>query len=176
MKKKIIIIICLIIGVGAIYMGWNVFKKIQHRIAFDKKLDENTPMPAFTFKTLDSLAYTKDDLKPGTPVMVFYYNPTCDHCQEYAANIQQQLDLFRDTQILMVSPEPADMISEFVTYFGFDTLKNVSVIRDEKDEFFGIFGAAYYPTIFAYNKDHRLKGHYRVSAGLDAIRNAMNRP
>ena len=51
-----------------------------------------TTMPAFKMLLTDGSFYTAADLPVGKPVVLIYFAPDCDHCQELIAAFFKKID------------------------------------------------------------------------------------
>jgi len=155
MRKAIKIIIAILILSIVIFLGYNIYQKIQHK----QKIAENTKtIPSFNFKTIESVDFTLKDISSKKPKLFIYFNSECEFCNGEAEKISENLDLFNDIQILFVSHEETQNILRFAQKHHLYNRKNIIFLEDEKLEFSKLFDAKSIPFIVLYSKeDKRIK-------------------
>ena len=170
MKKIILAGVILLILSGVGYMGNSILKNVELK----KKLIDLTPMPEFNFKTLEGTDFHKSDLVKDMPVLIIYFNPNCDECQSETKQLVKHIDLFKNAQILMVTPVENELAEEFSEHFKLGIYPQIKILQDERDDFFQTFGSAIFPSTFAYNKYHTLAGYYKGGAKMELLQKVMN--
>jgi len=169
--KKVIKLSLFVIIVSALgYMGYNIKGKMDLK----KKLSTQTPMPAFVFQTMDGITFTPDNLKKEVPVMLIYFNPACDECIEETRQLVSRIDWFEEDQIIMVSPVDSGAIQQFVDDLRLTEYPQITVLRDAENTFLNLFGADVAPSIYAYNKYHKLAMYFRGSTKLQLVYKVMH--
>ena len=170
MKKTIKLSLFLIIALALSYMGYSIYANMELK----KKLATQTPMPEFVFQTLDGDRFTPANLKQEIPVMLVYFNPSCDECIEEAKQLMSHIDWFEDDQIIMVSPADSGALQQFASDFKLAGHPQITVLRDVKNSFLSLFGADVFPSIYAYNKYHKLAMYFRGGTKLQLVYKVMH--
>jgi thiol-disulfide isomerase/thioredoxin len=131
-------------------------------------------VPEFTvFKAPDSTAFSRDDLKKNKPVVFMMFSPDCEHCQNETKKLLQNIDKFKDAQIIMITYLPyADMI-EFYKNYKIADYPEITMARDTKFFFPVFFRIRNLPSIFVYDKKGHLKKNFEGSVNTDLISNEL---
>jgi len=131
-------------------------------------------VPQFTvFKAPDSTAFSRDDLKRNKPVVFMIFSPDCEHCQNETKKILQNIDKFKDAQIIMITYLPyADMVDFYKNYKIAD-YPEITMARDTKFFFPVFFNIRNLPSIFVYDKKGQLKKNFEGSVNPDLISNEL---
>lgn len=111
-------------------------------------------LPAFDFEAMDGSRVTLADMPADKPVIVFYFDPFCDHCQKEAGWINDNPQLFKDITLLWASWGDLKDIKEFPAKYLPNIKSTLFVTRDDKFEFDNYFGYSEIPSIYVYNKKH----------------------
>jgi len=118
-----------------------------------------TPLPFFSFKNASTgLPYTSNRLEKGRPVVVMFFEPSCEHCQQQAEWIAASAERFvkMGVQFVYVSTEgPEDMLAFGRSFFEGSGLEPV-FLQDENYLFDGLFTYSPVPSMYLYNTEHQL--------------------
>lgn len=107
-------------------------------------------LPNFEFQDPDGFAVNKTHLEKGKAVIVFYFDPHCDHCIDQAKIIRGNLEKFKDMTLLWVSWAELGEIKAFgKTYFA--GAKNVKLCKDHNYMIDTWFGYSEVPAVYCYN-------------------------
>jgi peroxiredoxin len=161
-RKSILWALVTIFFVALTYFGINIFRQSQYKAKIAQELKK---LPKFQAKRLDGLAFQSENL-PQQPVVVLLFHSECEHCQYEATNIAQQREKFEGVQILMISVEPLTKIRAFAQKYdmGFVTMLQLNAVQMTQ-----IFGEVSIPSIFIYDRQHRLRKHYRGEVMAETI-------
>lgn len=166
MKKKIILS-CLIIILGII--GCFGYRGITKH-AESKKIENSIQsLPAFSFYTLDDKPFSRDSLKAGSSLIVFYFNPDCDHCQYEASQLVSHAEQFIGIPIMMVSTATTKEVKSFYDTYQLNKLPDIKMLLDKQSQFEHYFGKASFPTALVYAGDWQLKKKYNGEIKIEAI-------
>ena len=153
MKKylKIIIPILFIGGFG--YLGFQIYSKIKHK----KEIAENIKtIPSFEYQNIKGGAYTNKNLKKDTPTLFIYFNTECEFCNEEAQMINENIEKFKDFQLIFISFEKSNLIKAFATKYQLNNYANITFLSDTKVSFSTTFDVKSLPCLVLYDKDQRL--------------------
>lgn len=113
---------------------------------------DNAPLPNFKFTDTDGKVVSPATLEQGKPVVVVYFDPDCDHCQQQAEWVRDGINLFKDIQLVWVSWGEADAVKKFEkTYFGGLEGALLHVTNDTEYSIDNWFGYSEVPSIYVYN-------------------------
>ena len=167
MKKRIIFLSCLII-ILASFSGFMILRIVQTKKQNNVVAITKQTLPNFAFYSLDSIATGNDFITKGKPVCIFYFNSDCEHCQYEAKEINNNITLFKNAQIVMVSFNTIKEIKQFQKEYNLN-YPNITFLQDPKHEFKNWFGKTSIPSVFIYNAKHKLVKEYQGETKINAI-------
>lgn len=111
-----------------------------------------TELPQFAFELPDGSTLTPD-VMPEQPVIVFYFDPDCDHCNKQAKLVMEQPEFFEGVTLVWVSwaMKVEDNVKFFQKYF-MDMPDKVYIARDVQFSIDQLFGYSEVPSIYVYDK------------------------
>jgi len=113
-------------------------------------------IPSFTIaKITDSSKFTNQNFEKGKKTIIIYFGPECGHCSVFTKKMMDSIDLFKNTQILMVSSFDFTKIRKF---YDDNKLAEVPFITCGKDEnyfFISHYGIRSFPSAYVYNTKGR---------------------
>ncbi|CAN5793551.1 hypothetical protein BH11BAC4_BH11BAC4_25270 [soil metagenome] len=110
-------------------------------------------LPVFTIMTTpDSIKFTKVDIKKKTPAIIIIFSPDCSHCQLATKDLLAHIDLFKKTQIIMVSSLDYSNIKKFYEEYKIADYPNITMGRDGAYYLGTFFKIKSFPSIFVYDK------------------------
>lgn len=128
------------------------------------------PLPQFSVLLPDSATwYTKKDLPKNKKTLVLVFSPDCEHCQHETEMIKANIDKFKRTQILMVTPIAFDKTRKFYDKYNLKDYKNITVGYDPKFFFTGYFKLKMFPFIAIYDKKYELIKTFEGTAKMDDL-------
>jgi cytochrome oxidase Cu insertion factor (SCO1/SenC/PrrC family) len=110
------------------------------------------PMPEFSFTDVNGKQVTKASLPKNQPVILFYFDPDCDHCQEQTAVINEHMEYFKGVTFLWVSWGEVDAIKAYQPKY---LPRQTGVHFWTKDTEYKIdtyFGYSETPSVYVYNR------------------------
>jgi thiol-disulfide isomerase/thioredoxin len=134
-----------------------------------------TPPPVRLLLT-DSVNYfTKEDLNKKTAVLYMLFNPDCDHCKKETEDILQNIDKFKNIQIIMATFMSFHMMKDFYDRFDLSKYENIVVGQDENYFLPPFYMARNLPFLALYNKKHELLTVFEGSHGVPEILAAFDK-
>ena len=114
-------------------------------------------IPPFRLLKLDSTTYlTKDDLKKHHRTLVMFFSPDCDHCKHQTEAMLEQIDKFKEVEIVMATYQPFEEMKQFNTYFRIFDHPNIKIGRDEKFFLVPFYKIRNLPFLALYDKSGNL--------------------
>ena len=171
-KRKILFVV--IFGVISLlsYLGYNIISKSNEKNEIAKQLQT---IPAFSFQTLDLKPFTNSNLKQNIPTIFIYFNSECDYCKYEAESIGNNLDKFKNVQLIFVSTENIETIRQFSEKNKLNNQTNITFLYDSDYLFSNQFDAQTIPYILIYSKKQKLikkhKGQLKIEAIVKLIKN-----
>lgn len=170
-KKGIVTLIISFVAGVMVFLSYSIVSKTAQKKEVALKI---ATIPEFTFKTIQEETFTNDSLKEGLFTIFIYFNSTCDFCQHEAQSVSENLESFKDTQILFVSNEPIDLIKDFSKTYQLDNKNQITFLHDSLDVFSAQFDANSIPYILIYNTKSKLIKTHKGQLNASGILKYLN--
>lgn len=129
-------------------------------------------VPPFTLLQADSTNFTKDQLKKG-PVLVMFFSPGCDHCQHQMEDMMKSIDKFKHAQLVLATYQKFEEMVEFINYFELSKHPNIKVGRDEKFFLPPFYHIQSLPYLAAYDKKGDLVNTWQGNVAVETLLKAL---
>lgn len=114
-------------------------------------------IPDFKLLLVDSVTnFYTENLDPNKHTLIMMFSPDCDHCQHQTEDIIKNIEAFKNTQIVMNTVLPFDLMKEFYKKYELQRYKNFIVGRDVLFFFSPYYRAQFTPYLALYNKNGEL--------------------
>lgn len=127
-------------------------------------------IPPFRIQLANGDSLFAKDVKKDVPLMLVYFSPTCDHCQEFTHNLLQKISSFENTQILFISYLPLPDIEKFEKGFGLNKYPSIQIGTEGYafivQRFYNIIN---FPFIALFDKKGALIAAYRTVPAIEAL-------
>lgn len=130
-------------------------------------------IPYFTFYTLDSQRFTKENFDDKRTKFIFYFNSECDHCEKQAKWLSKEIERFSHLEMVFISFEEMDAINNFRDTYNF-TQKNITFLQDTRLTFSNKFDVESFPSILIYNKKGELIKKFEGETKVEKILKYIN--
>ncbi|QMU64189.1 MAG: redoxin domain-containing protein [Flavobacteriaceae bacterium] len=170
-KRKILFAVILVVVSLLSYLGYNIVTKSKEKNEIAKQLQT---IPNFDFKTLDSISFTKKNLKTNITTIFIYFNSECDFCHHEAQSISKNINKFKNVQFVFVSNEPIDTIKQFSEEYKLNNQPNITFLYDNAFHFTNQFNAQSIPYILIYNKNNELIKKHNGQLNANGILRVLN--
>ncbi len=130
-------------------------------------------LPEFKFKLLypvidDQVSYSNWDVPKDKPVVAIYFDPTCDHCQDFANHYKKYNDLKGKITLVWVTWGEDKDVQNFVFDHAIALGPNNYFMKDTNYEIDSSFGYCNVPTFFLFDKNHKfISKHHPEEPSLD---------
>jgi hypothetical protein len=71
-------------------------------------------IPSFDIQLVNGQHFKSSDLRKDQPLMLVYFDPTCEHCHAFINELLKKINLFRDVQIVMITYVPPDQVKSYM--------------------------------------------------------------
>ena len=71
-------------------------------------------IPPFSIQMVNGEYLKSTDLRKDQPLMIIYFDPTCEHCHVFINELLKQINLFKDVQIVMITYVPLDQVKSYM--------------------------------------------------------------
>ena len=150
MKKTLLIVSAVLIllfgGVRLLLYKFEPTKEFELRL-------RAAALPELTLLAADG---SRKMLTPGKPIVLVYFNSTCDHCQRQVDALVTNLSMFEGTTVMLMSSQSQEDIVAFAATLP--NSRNLHVVQCMPEEIAQKFGVLALPQIFVYDAKGALAG------------------
>lgn len=171
MMKKLLRYIILLIVIGlASFLLIRITASIRQKDAAAARIQM---LPSIELYSLKGDKTNIRKLVKDRATVIIYFSPDCEYCQYEATELHQNFSAFQHTEIIMVThADPAETM-RFVHTYRLDSIPFIHFLLDKNNLFSKTFGTRVFPSIFIYNKDHKLIKKFIGETKIEAIMSAM---
>jgi hypothetical protein len=72
-------------------------------------------VPPFDIQMVNGQHYKSSDLRKDQPLMLIYFDPTCEHCHTFINELLNKISLFKEVQIVMITYVPLDELKSYMS-------------------------------------------------------------
>lgn len=141
-----------------------------------KKLDEKEEiitrikrLPTVELVDLDSLPFDYTQIEDDQSILIMLFNSECSHCQYQAEEIQANINIFKSSNIIMISSESIFKIKEFANKYRLIAIPNIHLTKIREENIYPAFGNITFPHIFIYNDKGELIKEYKGETKIEAL-------
>jgi thiol-disulfide isomerase/thioredoxin len=169
--KKIIFILCLVAGLFLSHKGF--CQNSQNTTNYPYLSD--TGIPGFNLMEVDSTTiFNTKDIPSGTPVILMYFSPECEHCQHLTEALLKNMDSLKNVQFVMLTSLPFGLMKNFYQYYKIANYKNITMGRDYDFFFSRHFGSQYVPYLAVYDRNKKLMKVYDGGTKVSTLIQLVN--
>lgn len=170
-KKNILHAILILVVVLLSVMLYKLITKAQEKQHIVQQLQT---IPTFEFLDMEQYIFTKSNLKPNLPIIFISFNSECEFCQYEAQSISENLNQFKDVQILFVSTESLGAVQQFSEHYNLHNKQNITFLQDKDGLFNTLFDATTIPYILIYDKNQKLIKKHKGQLNANGILRALH--
>ncbi|MDA0193908.1 MAG: thioredoxin family protein [Bacteroidetes bacterium] len=138
-----------------------------------KKLPDS--LPDFNFPGVGVDSVKNSFFGKGRPLIVFYFDPTCSHCEKQAQWISESIEGFEGVDLLWLAWEINDAIPVFKEHYFSQASDNLYFAIDPNYSFDGIFGFSEIPTVFIFDGKNNLMRKFKGEIKAERLLKILNR-
>lgn len=176
MLRKLLIITCLSTTVLVAYADKK--KKSKKEVAQQETVDDTStnykvvgsPLPRIYAVTGKGEKITTKDMANDANLFVMLFNPTCEHCQDETRLLMKNMDMFKNSKLLLLA---TDNMMSYLSFFNATTGVNkeprILVAIDSANFVNRTFTYDGLPQINIYNKERVLIKQFHGSQPMDSL-------
>lgn len=84
-------------------------------------------IPDFKIKLTNGTTVSSTKVSAQKPLLIIYFAPDCEHCRKLMDQLFPQMDVFKNTEILMVTFESLNEVTWFENHYQTKKYPNVKV-------------------------------------------------
>lgn len=132
-------------------------------------------IPAFPLSLVDGHSITKNDLKRNEKTMVFVFSVDCDHCKHLTEEVLKNIDKFKKTQILMVTPFKVEQMKEYYDQYKIKDYPNIIMASEPTRQIMYFYDLHYFPGLYIYDKKQQFVKGFEGTAKIDSLLFYLNK-
>jgi peroxiredoxin len=153
MKRFLKIILPIIFTCLICFLGYLIISKINHKKEAAEKIKT---IPKFSYRSINGGLFTNQHIKMNTPTLFVYFNTECEFCNEEAKMIKENIQKFKNIQLIFVSFEQPELIKVFATKHQLTSYYNIHFLCDNKVSFAATFDVSSLPCLVLYDRNQKL--------------------
>jgi peroxiredoxin len=114
------------------------------------------------------------DAKKNKAIVLFYFDPNCDHCQHQTEDIIANKDILKKVNFYFISLDSFRRIKKFKDYYHLQDLSEITVAKDYEYNVFKTFKIESIPTNIVYNSNHKIVKIYPGGMSVSQLKNVLN--
>ncbi|WP_143307736.1 peroxiredoxin family protein [Chitinophaga vietnamensis] len=126
-------------------------------------------IPAFPLTLPDGHTITKNDLHKREKTMVFVFSVDCDHCKHLTEEVLKNIDKFKKTQILMVTPFKLEQMKEYYDHYKIKDYPNITMASEPTRQIMYFYDLHYFPGLYIYDKKQQFVKGFEGTAKIDSL-------
>jgi len=131
-------------------------------------------IPAFQYTLPDGHIITKKDLRKNVKTIVFVFSVDCDHCKQLTEDVLKNIDMFKNTQILMVTPFKPEQMKVYYYDYNIKNYPNIIMGSEPTRQIMYFYDLHYFPGLFIYDKKQQFVKGFEGTVKLDQLREYLN--
>lgn len=127
-------------------------------------------IPNFTVaKITDSSKFTNLDFEKGKKTIIIFFGPECGHCTVFAKKMMDSINLFKNTQILMVSSFDFVKIRKFYDDNKLADAPFITCGKDDNYFFISHYGIRAFPSAYVYNTKGKFVKSFESEISIEEL-------
>lgn len=124
-------------------------------------------LPPFRMVQANGKIFKAEDLPIGKPIVIIYFSPDCDHCDELMKELLKRKADLNKASIAMITYLPVEPVSKFVQQYHLNNQSNIYVGTEGSTYFLkNYFKIISMPFMALYTRNGDLVKMYRNEDGL----------
>jgi hypothetical protein len=134
-------------------------------------------IPDIALLTVDSIEYNLSCLREDTvrPAVIFFFKPDCKACEIEISNIIKHPEILGEAKVLFVSSASINKIRIFMKKYPLQNLPNITIASDFYSEFTPVFNPSVVPSMYIYNRNHKLEMSIKGTLNRKTIEKFIDR-
>jgi len=134
------------------------------------RLSHIRQLPDFRIISLDSTRCINTEcITNGQPMVFFYFDPDCTHCQKVTKELLQHRNQLSNTKLYWVTNGDEELLKRFCQFYHLDTIQNIMIGKDYEYSFYRAFQPPAVPFLAIYNNQKSLVKIYKGEINIHSI-------
>lgn len=132
-------------------------------------------LPKFAIMRLpDSTAFTREDLPAKKASIIMLFSPDCEHCKHAIHDLLAKHEEWKKAELVLISSLDYVHIQKFYDEFHLADYDNIVVGRDGSFNLGIFYKIRTYPSIYVYDKKHKLVTEFLGKINPDDLAKALH--
>lgn len=132
-------------------------------------------IPPFRITQSNGKPFKAEDLPMAKPIIIIYFSPDCDHCENLTKELLKQAANFNKASIAMITFLPVQSVLKFVNKYKLNKYPNIYVGTEETSFFVkNYYRVTEMPFVALYTKSGDLVKSYSREVPLKDLSNRLN--
>lgn len=167
MVRKIVLLFIVVGMLGMLGLfAWKYQKKSENIAQIKEQIQV---VPNFWLKSLDEETFSISDFASGSPLLIIYFNSTCEMCKIELNALNERITEFGQINILLASSQEREELEGFMDEYPFVSESNIKVALDEEMHLSAYLGVKSVPSVFCYDSKGELIANYQGPVKLDIL-------
>ena len=117
----------------------------------------NLSVPLFDLVLADGSRFRATDMIPGQPAMFVYFDPDCEHCEDFIKTLLKNKEEFKNIQVILVTYVPVSTVKTFAVKTGLDKAPQIKTgTEGEKFIVRYFYNVMQFPFVALHDKNGKL--------------------
>jgi thioredoxin-related protein len=135
----------------------------------------NPAIPDFKVYTApDSTLFTNKNFHKNKSTLIMVFSPECGHCQHVTNLLLDNINHFKNTQILMTTWLPYNEMISFYNNYKIANYPQITMGWDKADFFLPYYHVQSFPMLIAYDKKGKLIRAFDGNVKMETIWKAID--
>ena len=135
----------------------------------------NPAIPDFkVYMAPDSTLFTNENFRKNKSTLIVVFSPECGHCQHVTNLLIDDINHFKNTQILMTTWLPYNEMISFYNNYKIANYPQITMGWDKADFFLPYYHVQSFPMLIAYDKKGKLIRAFDGNVKMETIWKAMD--
>lgn len=127
-------------------------------------------IPPFQIIQSDGTVFKAENLPMGKPIVIIYFSPDCEDCQQMTKELLNRINEFNNASIAMITYLSKDLVKQFVSKYHLDKYSNIFIGTEENSYFVGkYYKIGKLPFMALYNKNGDLVKVYDKEINIEDL-------
>ncbi|MFN0082461.1 MAG: peroxiredoxin family protein [Ferruginibacter sp.] len=129
-------------------------------------------IPPFTIAlAVDSVSFSKENVRGKRPVLIMVFSPDCSHCIEATHDLVANIQKFKKVEIILASSLSMASVNTFYAENKLSMYSNIHVGYDRNNFLGSFYEVLSFPSIFLYDKKGKFKEDFTDHYKFEHIEN-----
>ena len=135
----------------------------------------NPAIPDFkVYMAPDSTLFTNENFRKNKSTLIMVFSPECGHCQHVTNLLIDDINHFKNTQILMTTWLPYNEMISFYNNYKIANYPQITMGWDKADFFLPYYHVQSFPMLIAYDKKGKLIRAFDGNVKMETIWKAID--